>query len=85
MKSIVCDRCGGTKWDVEHGYRICKYCGTKFQLTKEDLTIKESKVSMNSDIERLLKLCRLEPYNAKKYANLVLDVDPSNQEALKYL
>ena len=29
--------------------------------------------------------CKEDPVNAKKYANLVLDIDPHNVEALKYV
>ena len=40
---------------------------------------------MDDDVERLLQKCRTDRRNARKYANLVLDIDPTNQEALKYL
>lgn len=85
MKSIVCERCGANEWSNQNGYRVCKYCGTQFQVTSKDFTIKESRVAVNADVERLLKLCAAEPHNAKKYANLVLDIDPSNTAVLKYL
>jgi len=85
MKSISCEKCGASSWDTSNGYRICRYCGTKFQLTSDDIAIKESYIALNSDVERLLNLCKTEPYNARKYANLILDIDPSNKEALKYL
>ena len=46
---------------------------------------KNSSITLDNDVERLLKKCRSEPQNAKKYANLVLDIDPTNREALNYL
>ncbi len=85
MKSLSCEKCGASSWNTLNGYRICQYCGTKYQLTLDDIVIKKSHIAVNSDIERLLSLCKTEPYNAKKYANLILDIDPSNKEALKYL
>ena len=85
MKSIICDRCGSNEWEVLNGYRKCKFCGTLFQLTKEDAPQKESVISINSDVQRLLQKCKTDPANARKYANLVLDIEPNNKEALKYL
>ena len=85
MKSITCEKCGANEWDDQNGYRICKYCGTAYQLTKEDITITKSNISISDDIMRLLQMCQLEPRNAKKYANLILDIDPNNVDALKYL
>lgn len=85
MKELLCSRCGAGDWDYSNGYRTCKYCGTLFRLTEEDIIQRESHIELNSDVERLLQKCRLEPRNAKKYANLVLDIDPTNREALKYL
>ena len=44
-----------------------------------------SGISLDDDISRLLSKCKEDPLNAKKYANLVLDIDPHNVEALKYV
>ena len=44
-----------------------------------------SPIALDDDIARLLKKCQTDPSNAQKYANLVLDIDPDNEEALKYL
>ena len=85
MKIVYCERCGANEWTTQNGFRTCKYCGSKYQLTSDDVVVKESNIGVNSDVERLLKKCRLEPQNARKYANLILDIDPNNTEALKYL
>ncbi len=85
MKAIACEKCGANDWKAENGFRTCKYCGTRYQLTAEDITVKESTIAINHDVERLLRKCRAEPRNAKKYANLILDIDPNNKEASKYL
>ena len=44
-----------------------------------------SSIALEEDIAVLLKKCREDPKNARKYANLVLDIDPGNAEAKKYL
>ena len=67
------------------GVRTCLYCGTQFQIPKEELPKKKSEIALNSDVERLLDKCRKDPKNARKYANLILDIDPTNRDALKYL
>lgn len=85
MKLIQCERCGGNDFYNDKGYRVCKFCGARFVITMEDVGIKETTISLNSDIELLLKKCKQDPTNARRYANLVLDIDPSNQEALKYI
>jgi ribosomal protein S18 acetylase RimI-like enzyme len=40
---------------------------------------------VNSDIEALLQKCVDDPANRKRYADLVLNLDPSNKEALEFL
>ena len=45
----------------------------------------QSSIALDDDVARLLEKCRTDPRNARKYANLVLDIDPHNREALKYL
>lgn len=85
MREVMCPRCGANEWKKENGYRVCAYCGTVFQLTNSDIPLKESSIELNSDVERLLQKCKAEPKNASRYANLILDIDPDNAEALKYL
>lgn len=85
LKAIVCEKCGSNDWMEIPGFRKCKFCGTIYQLTAEDQPIKESSIDIQSDVQALLQKCESDPMNAKKYANLVLDIDPNNDEALKYL
>lgn len=85
MKMIKCSACGADEFLTIPGYQICKYCHAKYQLTKEDMLVKDSVISIRKDVETLLKKCRDNPAKAKKYANLVLDIDPNNKEALKYI
>ena len=82
---ITCSSCGSNSFNTHNGYRICLFCGTKYRISKSDFNNTESEISLNDDVARLLRLCREQPSNAKKYANLVLDIDPNNSEAYKYL
>lgn len=85
MRLILCQRCGSSEFDEKNGYRVCKYCNASYQMFAEDSSSKGSSIELNDDVQRLLEKCRKEPWNAKKYANLILDIDASNREALKYL
>jgi len=46
---------------------------------------KGTSIALNEDIRMLLRKCKEDTANARRYANLVLDIDPSNKEANKYL
>lgn len=91
MKEFVCKNCGATGLLVKNGYMVCEYCDTRFMLTAEDFDFyghskKNSPgISLGGDIERLLQKCRMDPRNARRYANLILDIDPDNEEALNYI
>ena len=82
METWRCPCCGGDKYAIENNYKICAYCKSKFKI--EDLSEKTG-ISINKDIENLLQKCSLYPEKASKYANLILDIDPENKEAQKYL
>ena len=81
MKAMVCEHCGGDEFIEKDGYRICCYCKSKFVPTKDDKVKTTASISLNDDVERLLKKCKSNPDRAKKYARLVLEIDPSNIEA----
>ncbi len=85
MKLIYCARCGSSDFDRDGGYMVCKYCNARYAIEQGDLGVKQSTISVNSDVQALLNKCRMDPRNAKKYANLILDIDPNNREALRYL
>lgn len=87
MKRFDCECCGSTKFSTEGGYRICVYCGTKYQMERSDIPVvpKTSNIALNDDVQMLLQKCRTDPVNAKRYAALVLDIDPVNQEAIRIL
>lgn len=81
MAELVCACCGANDFRIEKGFRICNYCDTKHEITVK----KTSNIAVGDDVAALLEKCKANPYNARKYANLILDIDPQNKEALKYL
>lgn len=85
MRFIQCQRCGSSEFDEKNGYRVCKYCNASYKLFTEDVAQKSTSIGINDDVQRLLDKCKKEPWNAKKYANLILDIDATNSEAKKYL
>ena len=85
MNALICSKCGASKWKEEEDYLICLYCETKYLKTQEHRVTKSSSIALNKDVERLLQKCKTDKINARKYANLVLDIDPTNKEAIKYL
>jgi uncharacterized Zn finger protein (UPF0148 family) len=85
MKIEICEKCGGSEFVDKDGYRICQYCNTKYLITTEDVTRKRSSIALDNDIKMLLQKCHDDPANARRYASLILDMDPGNVEAAKCL
>jgi hypothetical protein len=85
MKIIQCSRCGSQELAEKGGYLVCEYCQSRFSPQDGERPTKESTIGVGSDIEALLQKCRDEPWNSQRYAELVLDLDPTNQEAMAYI
>lgn len=85
MKMVVCENCGSTEIVDMGGFRMCSYCRTKYLLQQSDAVPRASHMALNDDIARLLQKCRENPREASRYANLILDIDPNNAEARRYL
>jgi len=85
MKLVECPKCGSQELIEQRGYVFCAYCRSKFIPRAEDSPPVESVIAINSDIDDLLQKCRTDPPNRRRYANLILDIDPTNHEAMKYL
>jgi len=51
----------------------------------DDYPPKVAVIDVQSDIKALLKKCIEDPANRRRYTSLILDIDPSNSEVLKYL
>jgi len=85
MKLLKCGNCGASNLFENKGYMVCEYCGSKFAIESSDFPQQTIGRSLNTDIDNLIQKCRTDPANARKYANLILDIDPTNREALKYI
>ena len=85
MKMEICERCGGGEFTQRDGYRICQYCKTKYLTMPEDVLRKATSIVLQDDITMLLQKCQDDPVNANRYASLVLDMDPGNVIAVKYI
>ena len=81
MKRVICPNCGADDFFMKDGYKVCSYCDAKFEVE----TKKSVAVTLEDDIQELLQKCKLYPWNARKFANLILEIDPNNREAMKYL
>lgn len=100
MEALVCKNCGSNTLLQKNDFLFCPYCESRFTLTENErrsifggsnhhVTLSHSNVNssiaLDDDVARLLKKCKTDPMNARKYANLVLDIDPDNEAALMYL
>lgn len=85
MKAVVCKGCGSNELYEDHGYLVCRYCGTRYLIAAEDKPEKDATIDLNADVERLLRRCKEEPARAKKCAERILEIDPTNAEARKIL
>lgn len=85
MKLIECQQCGSSELQEVNGVLVCEYCRSQFVPQTDDLPPVESSIELDSDVAALLKKCEVDPGNRRRYASLILDIDPTNSEALKYL
>ncbi len=85
MKIIKCTKCGSNDLYHEEHYVVCSYCRIKFTPSAADRPVPESVISVYDDIQALILRCQNEPHNSRRIAGLILDLDPSNVEAHKYL
>ncbi len=85
MKIIVCKKCGANDFSEHENHRVCNYCRTTYIIEQDEKKPKKIVIDVLDDITRLLNKCKDDPKNARKYANLILDIDPCNEQALKYL
>lgn len=86
MRVSKCDHCGSMDFLDKGSYLVCAYCRTKYD--NEDVAVQlldKTTISVASDIESLLKKCQEDPANRQRYASLILDIDPTNLQAIHYL
>jgi hypothetical protein len=68
----------------EGGFVVCTYCQSRFERRISASPPRESVIGVADDVESLLRRCRDDPANSRRLASLVLDIDPTNQEARQY-
>ena len=85
MKLVECTRCGSKELFGESGYVVCAYCKSRFVPQADDLSQRETAIDVHSDIQMLLQKCTDDPSNRRRYAGLILDIDPTNHDAAKHL
>ena len=85
MKLVECTKCGSNELFDENGYVVCAYCRLKFVPSEEDKPKSGAVISVYDDIQYLLEKCRSDSANRRRYANLILDIDPTNFDAMKFL
>lgn len=85
MKSLECTRCGSTELREHDRYLVCAYCQSRYVPQANDTPFLETTIGLASDIQALLRKCEDDPVNRRRYAGLILDIDPTNQEANLYL
>jgi len=85
MKIVNCNGCGSKELVEEAGYVVCVYCQSRYVPNREDTPGKATVIGVGSDVQELLMKCRTDPANARRYAKLVLDLDPTNAQARAYL
>lgn len=100
MEALICKNCGANALVRKNNYMVCPYCDSRFAMTDEERRSGlfggshhavlshggvDSSIALDDDVARLLEKCKADPRNARKYANLILDIDPDNEEARKYL
>ena len=84
MKNIECENCGSNDLYEDNGYLICRHCGSRFLPTKDERPSQVT-IDLRSDVQSLLEKWDGDPANGSKYARLILEIDPSNERAKRYL
>ena len=85
MRLVACTRCASKELLEEDGVIVCTYCQSRFAQELDDLPRKKTVIGVHSDVQVLLQKCKDDPINRGRYVNLILDIDPTNQEVSQYL
>ncbi|MEQ7057820.1 TFIIB-type zinc finger domain-containing protein [Enterococcus avium] len=85
MKKIFCENCGSSDLSMNNGYLVCDYCHSKFVPERDEKPQFQTEITLDSDVNRLLGMIKTDPAHSRRYVNLILDIDPTNKEILKYL
>ncbi len=82
MDLLRCEKCGSSEFLKKGTNYFCCYCRSAYVKPNAQ---PDSDIALGDDIARLLRKCRENPSKASRYASLILDIDPSNTDALQYL
>jgi len=91
LKLIECISCKSVDFVKSNGAIRCIYCRSKYVGETNSVNTLFNNPPLNSvfeidvDIIHLLEKIKEEPWNKKRYANLILDIDSTNEEALNIL
>ena len=85
MKIIECTRCGSPELTEHDGFVHCDYCKSRFVLQAGDVAVKQTTIGIQSDVDALLQKCQDDPLNSRRYVDLILDIDPTNQKVNQYM
>lgn len=85
MQVYKCKSCGANDFSEVNGQIVCNYCGTSYIAEKKVETHQDTQISINGDVAVLLDKIKADPTHTRRYVNLILDIDPTNQQVLKYL
>lgn len=85
MKVLKCTNCGSHELTDHGNYAICDFCRSHFAYNTQNGPASPSNIGVASDIDALLQKCQEDPLNRRRYASLILDIDPTNRKAQDYL
>jgi hypothetical protein len=85
MTLVDCAACGSKELVEKDGIIVCAYCQSKYFPQGKNLPSSGAVIGLAADIQTLLQKCRNDPSNSWRFANLILDIDPTNQEAKRFL
>lgn len=85
MRQLQCPQCGSRDLVDAGNYTECLYCRTSFIPAAGDRPPPSSSIALDADIAALLQKCIDDPANRRRYASLILDLDPTNQQVRHYL
>lgn len=85
MFQFICPNCASHEYKEEGKFIKCAYCETRFKKEQKDSFSQGVAIDLTDDVSRLLQLCKKDPSNRRRYVNLILEMDPYNKMARKYI
>lgn len=84
MLQFNCMNCGSHEYTISKNKLVCCYCRTNYYIEKANHH-DDTRIDLLDDISRLVSKCISEPHNAKRYSEIILEMDPYNRFAKHYL